>query len=296
VHAPEYDPPKDGLPRWSLPAVLPVVLALGFVAGMAIATYWPAPAPSSVQGKQLPPEDPQPQSQAAPRPDSSWQIATVPPLSPPRMEDRADAGPRTGTGPAPEETPPPKPVHFTGPAHDIREARLALLSDFGTYQTGAGTITLDYQQMRQAAMGRSLVGLISVADYARWEQALREDPAQLQAWLQKAAARVQEAAARDRFHLAWAVVDVVRYRPEGFTAGEITPLSNRTYLVIRPLASTVDHTKTEVALRPLSSLTAGAVTPAEATAPWAVYGPVIRFDSNDLYRPLKAAGAKPIQP
>lgn len=196
--------------------------------------------------------------------------------------------PGLGTGAA---TPPRTPID--GPPADATEAATVLAAEFGTYSKGNVILQVDYQQMRQSGQGVSVVGLIRAADYPDWASALKENPDQLAAWLQAAAARVQSAAVRERFFLSWAVVDVATQRPAGFGDHEITPLSDGTFLVVRPLAATVDYAKTEISLRPLASLTEAASGRRTAPdGPWATYGPVLHFDSTDIYRPLPL-GAKP---
>jgi hypothetical protein len=71
-------------------------------------------------------------------------------------------------------------------------------------------------------------------------------------------------------------------------------MDNDRYLVIRRLASTMDHTKTVISLRPLTSLQESAANKAiTSNDPWSTYGPVIHFDGTDVYRPSRLSGAKP---
>jgi len=288
-----------GLPRWVLWAASPAILALGFVLGIALATYLPAgspPPPDKVTAPTIHPGDVAATGTAQPGPDVSWQIVSPSPLP---LRNTTLPPVDAGDPKAPQIRPEPEvPLQaFKGAPADIREARLALLTDYARYSDGHSEFVVDYQQMRQAARGVSLVGLISISDYQVWMQALRENPDGLKRWLEGAARRTQSASARDPFHLSWAIVDVVRTKPEGFADYELIPLENRTYVVVRPLASTVDHTKAEVSLRPANSLeVAAAGQPVSATEPWAVYGPVLRFDETDLYRPLRASGQKPFKP
>lgn len=278
---------ESGWPIWPLFAAIPVVLALGFVAGMAIAAYRPGSAPAV----RTPAPD---QAAAAPNlslpGDSSWMIPT--PSNPANDVGSSSIGPARPPSLPQTTTATPVNVYFRGPAANIDDARLALLTDFGIYRLGNEAISIDYEKMRQESGSVSLVGLISVRDYDVWSRALASQPDSLKRWLERAAARVQSAAAKEGFHLAWAVVDVTRDKPAGFTDDEAQPLDNRAFLIIRPLASTVDHTKTDVSLRP-------AGTPAQAgpagASPWAVYGPVIRFDDTDLYRPARAMSSRPMQ-
>jgi hypothetical protein len=279
-----------GLPRWTLWAAIPVVLALGFVAGLAIASYAPGPAavasPPAAKPN-VPPVTVEPTTKSSD--DSGWQIVTIGPANGRNASGFAqqpdNASSDVGTQPAP---------HFTGKATNRLEARLALATDFPIFQAGNISFHAEYQLMR-AGDGTSLVGILAADEYPQWERAVREQPDALKSWLTRAAARVQDASAHDRFHVAWAVVDVLRERPTGFADAEVTVLENRTFLVIRPLAATLDHTKSDISLRPLASLLQSAANQqVVATEPWAAYGPVIRFDADDLYRPLRTNGQQPI--
>jgi hypothetical protein len=270
------------------------VLALGFVAGIVLANYRPGPTrpPAKVSNNQAPGSNQQNTAGSSdqPQPDSSWRIVTPNP---------ADAAATSPWPSSVDETPTvtvPKSV-FTGPATDIVEARKALASDFSELKVGSATIAFEYQQMGQAGgTGKSVVGMIPASSYETWSTALRTEPDVLKKWLEDAARRVQSAAARDRFHIAWAVVDDLRDLPTGFADYEITPLENRTFLVIRPLASTVDYTKTDISLRPLASLDAAVANqPLTAPGPWATYGPVLRFDATDMYRPLGVRDTRPVK-
>jgi hypothetical protein len=279
-----------GLPRWTLWAAIPVVLALGFVAGLAIANYAPSPAAEAAPPptKQIvPPVTVAPSAKSSD--DFGWQIVTVGPANsrntPGSTPQDSTASSDVGTQPSP---------HFTGKATNRLEARLALATDFPVFRAGNISFHVEYQLMRAGA-GTSLVGLLADDEYPQWERAVREQPDALKSWLTAAAGRVQDASARDRFHVAWAVVDVLRERPAAYADSEITVLENRTYLVIRPLAATLDHTKSEISLRPLASLLQSAANQQVTSSdPWAAYGPVIRFDADDLYRPLRTNGQQPI--
>jgi len=279
VHAqqPHYSPHRRGWPLWALAPAIPLAAALGVVAGIALATYTGAGRPpAAMEGPEQPPQT---NNQAWQMPGAA--LPETPVLPPVTMGD-------------PVTQPDlPEGVYFQGTPRDIREARLALLTDFRTYEGAAGTISLDYQQMRNGGYGLSVVGILTVEEYANWVQAQRADPEALEHWLNQAAARVQQAAVKDRFRLAWAVVDVLRQRPEGFTDAEVTPLDNGSYLVIRPLATTADYDRPEVLLRPLPDDPSGAVTTGDE--PWNVYGPVILFTSQDYYRPPGTLNAHPLQ-
>lgn len=273
---PHYSPQRRGWPLWALAPAIPLAAALGVVAGIALATYTGAGAPpATVQGTDQP-------SQSN---HQTWQIpgAVLPetPVLPPVTMGDAVTQPDL-----------PEGVYFQGVPRDIREARLALLTDYRTYEGPAGAINLDYQQMRNGGYGISVVGILTVEGYENWVQAQQTDPEALEHWLTQAAARVQQAALKDRFRVAWAVVDVLRQRPEGFTDDEVTQLDNGSYLVIRPLATTADYDKAEVLIRPLPDDSGEVATTGKE--PWSVYGPVILFTSQDYYRPAGTLNAHPL--
>ncbi|HEY3366623.1 MAG TPA: hypothetical protein VGK74_16330 [Symbiobacteriaceae bacterium] len=285
---------ESGWPLWPLFAAIPVVLALGFVAGMGVATYRPGVlTPGTLRTGPDQTTMAPPARTTLPPGDSSWIIPTG-------AGTNLASGASPVTAPNPIVPPPgpqavspdPQDVYFPGAATTLDEARMALRTDFGLYRAGGSVIFVDYQKMRQASGSPTLVGIISVRDYDTWTSALQTNPDKLKAWLQGAAARVQAAAVKGGFHLAWAVVDVVRDRPNGFDDREVIPLDNRAFLVIRPLAATVDHAKTEISLRTAVELTQGAA--GAVNSPWATYGPVVRFDSTDIYRPLRALDAQPL--
>jgi len=295
-----------GLPPWTLWAAIPVILALGFVTGMAIASYT-NPAGSATREAPVAEEQvsvPPVQNAApavtvpAPPPDPSWRIVT--------SNNAANSPSNVISIPGlPGETPledgnihsanPEPPPKFTGPAITIDDAKKALTSDFSSFAQGGAAFRVEYQKMTHTN-GVALVGLIRVADYPAWEKAVREAPGELTKWLEDAARRVQPASSREGFHIAWSVVDVVDGWPGGFAKNELTLMDNGTYLVVRRLASTVDHTKTEISLRPLASLQESAANKQVTSSdPWATYGPVIRFDSTDLYRPIRTLGHLPMK-
>lgn len=290
---PQYRP--RGVPRWICWAAVPVVLAMGFVTGMAIATYSTgdtllAEAEPTITAPTIGSANPAPQP-TAPQTDTSWRIVTT-------TGDTAAAPSSTGEHPLETNSRPTAPItapaKFTGPATNKDDAKKALASDFGVYSHEGAVFRVEYQIMTHTNRGPSLVGIISVDDYPYWEKAVSESPVALTAWLQKAAERVLDASRRDGFHIAWAVIGTPDQRPAGFADNEITPMDNGTYLVIRRLASTLDHTKTVISLRPLSSLQQSAANKAVTSSePWATYGPIIHFDGTDVYRPSRLAGAKP---
>lgn len=287
-----------GLPPWTLWAAIPVILALGFVTGMAIASYsGPAPtAPEDPTGgtvhaptvQNAAPEMPAP----APQADTSWRIVTsnaagnALPIQGLQGETPLEGGNVHNAAPEP----PPK---FTGPVSTIDDAKRALASDFSVFGEGGATFRVEYQKMTNVS-SISVVGIVRAADYPGWEKALRQEPDVLKRWLEDAARRVQAASSREGFHVAWSVVDVLDDRPEAYAQNEVTQMDNGTYLVVRRLASTIDHTKTEISLRPLPSLQdSTANRQVTSTEPWATYGPVIRFNSDDLYRPIRTLGHLP---
>lgn len=292
VHPP-YRP--RGIPRWMLWAAVPVVLAMGFVTGMAIATYSSgdtllAEAPPAITAPTVGTTAPPPQT-AAPETDTSWRIVTT--------TGKTTAAPAiTGEHPLETNSRPTEPItapaRFTGPATKLADAKKALASDFGVFSHEGAVFRVEYQIMTHTNRGSSLAGIISIDDYPYWEKAAKDSPVALTAWLQKAADRVLDASRRDGFHIAWAVIATPHQRPAGFADSEITPMDNGTFLVIRHLASTLDHTKTVISLRTPSSLQQSAANKAVISSePWATYGPVIHFDGTDVYRPAGLAGAKP---
>jgi hypothetical protein len=268
--------PKYLWPRWLLWALSPLLLSLGFLSGVLLAMYLTGQPPANPQPSSSVPQPPAPTTGIKPG-ETPWRIPTEQPAEEPIIVP-----------------PDPNAFYHEGPINSIRKARGVLASEFGYYALGDTRIQIEYQQMRHGGAGRSVVGMIAAADYPYWRLALQEEPEELENWLLRAASRVLPATQEDPFHLSWSVLDVLRERPEGFTESEVIPMENRTYLVIRPLASTVDHTKPAVSLRGLESLRA--LGPHDAIgSPWAVYGPVLRFDATDLYRPPRLGGSRPIK-
>lgn len=284
-----------GVARWMLWSAVPVVLAMGFVTGMAIATYTTdgtlqAEPEPTITAPTVGATNPAPQP-STPKTDTSFLIPTTPGDSAPVPGLSGEHPLETNSRPTAPISPPPK---FTGPATNLADAKKALASDFGVFSHQGTVFRVEYQIMTHINRGRSLVGIIDISDYSHWEKAVSESPVALTAWLQKAAERVVDASKRDGFHIAWAVIGTPDQRPAGFADNEITPMDNGIYLVIRRLASTLDHTKTVISLRPLTSLQDSAANKAvTSNDPWATYGPVIHFDGTDVYRPSRLAGAKP---
>lgn len=285
-------------PAWVLGALAPLAAVLGVVTGMALAVY--SEPIRSVQ--------PIPQASPAATPSAE----TQPPAAPTQGVDRA-ATPVTdpaGTIVAANQAPRPSRLPDTGggsqiiptpgivqpqpvavaprPITKVGEARAVLNTEFSSYAAGAVILRgIEYQQMRNGGYTTSLVGILPVGGYQPWKTALEENPDRLQAWLESAAERVRPAVERDRFFLSWAVVEVVPSRPAGFADHEVIAQTDGTFLVIRPLASTTGLNDLKVTLRPHSNLmavTTGQVT--HSAGPWVTYGPVIRYDTADLYRPV----------
>lgn len=288
---------ERGWPHWALWAAIPIMLSLGFVFGLGLATYTGKP-PASQQAAAPAPGDQDPPTAVSPnqptRPgtgaDQSWQVPGSGLLanrqSPNLLEPPPLHTPESSTTPPSNS---PSSVYGLPAPTSLREARTVLAREFFRYETGNRSVRFDYQEMRHTGSGTSLVGQVSVADYAAWEAAVRTNPQALERWLEAALKKAQPAVQRDRFHLAWAVVGVVPTRPAGFADHEVTPLADGTFLVTRPLAASVDYNSSMVSLRSLDSLRLSvAGLPVTSGSPWATYSPLIRFDSTDIYRPTSA--------
>lgn len=289
----EPDSPSAGLPLWALWAVAPVVVALGIIGGMAAATYF-APAAGTAPVQTQPstaaqaPATAAPSSVTQPAPTGNTKPNTASVFTPPSTEVTGGMEvppvPRSGVIPTSGNTPTGVPRAVAG----LSDAKAELDQYFGYYTDGGATISnVDYQLLTNTGYSTSLVGMISVSDYAGWAAALQNNPQHLKAWLETAAARIRPALESERVFLAWAVLEVRRDRPAGFTDGEVKLLKDGTYLVTRPLASTADPGQSTVALRPAASFAAGA---AGTAGPWMTYGPQVRFDSTDKYRPVGSDG------
>lgn len=160
----------------------------------------------------------------------------------------------------------------------LTEARTALQSD----RTGVALIPgLEYQEMRNADGSVSLVGMLSVEQYMSWEALLRRDPDGLKRWLQSAAELVLSPNQTDRFALSWALVETRVSVPHWALPSEVTALADGRFLVVRYLAGTTGLGEPTVAVREADSLG----SPADPGAAWSRFGPQIRFDSTDIYRP-----------
>jgi hypothetical protein len=161
-------------------------------------------------------------------------------------------------------------VNSGAPVATLVEAQAALAGEFPRY----GTIAVTYQVLKDGQQSTTLVGVIHAADADAWNRALEQEQPKLQAWLESVAKRVAPAALKERFHLAWAVIDVVPQQPPGFGDSEVTLQPDSTYRVNRPLAATPDHAQTTVAMRDLNDIRRGAAGgPVLQRSPWFIYGP-----------------------
>ncbi|HLO04231.1 MAG TPA: hypothetical protein VK191_14055 [Symbiobacteriaceae bacterium] len=292
-------PTRRGLPFWVLPAILPLALSLGFVAGMGLAHYrlLGRPAPSQQTPVQAGAPTPKGNSAAtSPQPTLPLETATlspahVEPSEPtPAVVTDPPTKPTTSNGPVAGHPNPDQIYTVTNPGRPtittIGDARTALQSDW----TGIALISgLEYQQMRNADNSVSLVGMLSVEQYMSWEATLRRDPAALQHWLQAAATLVLNPMQTDRFALSWALVETRASVPSWALPSEVTPLADGRFLVVRYLAGTTGLGQPTVEVRAAASLG----SPADPSASWSRFGPQIRFDGTDIYRPSGVAPKSP---
>lgn len=288
-HIRDYDALEPrGLPRWAVWAFAPVALALGIIAGVAASAYGPWPAPAREPAIQAPSaEEPpataeSPAAPPAPVVDQPEPTETEPPaalaaeaapLLPPAVDD-------FNSVPA---TPPVGPS--VGEARTLVDARTALSTEFHTFTAGGREwFHVDYQMARDVNYDTMLVGIVKLAEYNNWLTAARDYRDELTRWLTAAARRVRDAAVNEGFNLSWALFEVVPDQPYGFLASEVTPLPRgQGYLVTRLLAAVTDFAGPTVTIATVPGT--GPVTDPD---PAAVYGPVLRFDSTDLYRPPTA--------
>ena len=291
AHYPEQ-PARRSLPRWAVWAFAPVALALGLVVGVAASAYGPWGAPAESALVEAPPE----------------QVTQAPAEDPaaPSQTPATDAADPAGTDPAPAtavETaallPPPvddatyttPPVAAAGPAvaevRTLVDARTVLSSEFDAFTAGGRQwFRVDYQMARDANYDTMLVGIIKIAEYNNWLTAVRDYRDELTRWLTAAARRVRDAAVTEGFNLGWTLLEVVPDRPFGFLASEVTPLPRgEGYLVTRPLAAVSDFSGPTVTIAAFVGTGTG---PTTTPSPSNVYGPVLRFDPTDLYRPPTA--------
>lgn len=301
----DLDTPRGGLPRWALFAAIPLVLALGFVSGIALSTYWPGiPVPAQTSGPgavapnhgqitspSVPPRVPTAQD------DSALGVDDLRESPDARRTGSSTALPQAVDEPLPYLTRTPGTITQPGPVtsnngpdsiyhraeiRSIVDARAALTTEFGAFRPG-GTkaFSVDYQLARDVNYNTVLIGIVKIADYGEWVRAVRDRRAELQVWLKAAAERVKPAATNEKFTLTWTIYEKVSDPPYGFSAKEVTrdPRGDG-FVVTRPLAAVTDVARSVVAIASVDT-----TRPATSDAPWATYGPVIRFDPTDLYRP-----------
>lgn len=288
AHYPEKPGPRS-LPRWAVWAFAPLALALGIIAGVAASAYGPPAAPAEPVSVQAPPEEEPPapaDDPAAPgqmpgtggSEPADADAAPLPPvetaaLLPPPVDDSTYAARiPAAVGPALAEV------------RTLIDARTVLAGEFAAFTAGGRQwFQVDYQITRDINYDTMLVGIVKIAEYNNWVTAVRDYRDELTRWLTAAARRVRDAAVNEGFNLSWALFEAVPDRPFGFLASEVTPLPRgEGYLVTRPLAAVTDFTGPTVALAAVITPDAGPVT---TPGPSTVYGPVLRFDSTDLYRP-----------
>lgn len=289
AHRPEPPAPRS-LPRWAVWAFAPAALALGLVVGVAASAYGPWAAPAEEIVVPAPPEQEPSAPADAPSPPSPWQgpgpgdpsdpdastAAETAVLLPPPVDDA------TYTVPAPSAAGP-----AVAEVRTLVEARTVLASEFSTFTAGGREwFHVDYQLARDINYDTMLVGIIKIAEYNNWLTAAQDYEDELTRWLTAAARRVRDAAASEGFKLSWALFEVVPDRPFGFLASEVTPLPRgEGYLVTRPLAAVSDFAGPSVTIAAFVGTGTGPVT---NPSPAMVYGPVLRFDPTDLYRPPMA--------
>lgn len=290
-----------GLPFWVLPALLPLALSLGFVSGMGLAHYRslppqsPAPAAPVQAGEPAPSTGPTSWELVTPLETAMLNPAHLHPSEPttgaPKTEepvvDLVPLTPATSSGPTVSPLDPGQVYTVVRPslprAASIGAARLALQSDPAHIALIPG---LEYQQMRNADGSISLVGMLTVEQYLTWEATLRRDPAALKRWLQSAAEIALSPAQADRFALSWALVETRPSPPSWALPSEVTALADGQFLVVRYLASATGPDLLSVTVREADSLG----SPANPEATWSRFGPQIRFDGTDIYRPTGTDG------
>lgn len=291
---------RKGIPRWALLAATPLILALGFISGIALSAYRPVPvAPATSVGQppaatpdQPPPTAP-PGESAAPA-DQSARLG-LPALADARPTAIGSPLPHAVDEPAPFITRTPglnvtqttpsgsttRPASVYGAAvRTVVDARAVLTAEFGAFRVNDRQLfAIDYQVARDANYGTVLIGIVKIAEYGSWQQAVLEYPAQLETWMKAAALRVKSAELGDNFTLTWTIFEKVSEPPYGFAAKEVTRDPKGGYVVTRLLAAVTDPANATV------TIAASELRPTVNGAPWSAYGPVIRFDSTDLYRP-----------
>lgn len=312
----EERPERKGLPGWTLFAAIPLVLALGFISGIALSIYRPLPTQTSgpvqatpapaeqfgsatQQGPSLPPTDqggaPPAASDARSSPDGQRTGGTA---HLPRAIDDMPPSPSRTPGPStPRDGPTgsntqPASAHERAEVRTLVEARAVLTAEFDAFRVdGQKLFSVDYQRARDIDYNVVLIGIVKISEYSEWIRAVNERPAQLEAWLKAAAERIQPAALKDKFTLTWTIYETVSDPPYGFASKEVTPdPRGGGYVVTRPLAAVTDVAKSTIAI---ASTGTSPSRPASSSNPWAAYGPVIRFDPTDLYRPVPSTTTRP---
>lgn len=283
------------LPRWILPASLPLVIALGFVGGVLVSAYGPeiqppSPPPASSQTPgdtepDVPPSDSEPEPDTTtvlPGPPEYLVVSPLPGVLPRDFDEPLglpEQGGAVGSEqPGPDAEPAPLEVRT------LVDARKALLAEFSRYTSGGRELFgLDYQVARDANYRTILIGIVKIAQYDGWLKAVEEEPEKLLSWLRAAAERIKAAAEAENFRLVWTIFETVSDPPYGFLSKEVTPVpQGRGYVVTRPLAAVTDVSRSVVSLLPVDT---SSTLPSTGGSPWSAYGPVIRFDPTDLYRP-----------
>lgn len=285
------DPPaRRRVPRWVLLATSPAALALGLIVGVAASAYGPAPEPVpgqfQVEQQEPEPQEPgqngdsvgptQPSESDEPRPGTANQpaapVAEAVTLLPPPPDDTSHS---TATKPA-------SGALSVAEVRSVMDARTVLAAEFATFSAGGKELFhVDYQLARDVNYNTLLVGIVPLAEYDNWIQAVRDYASELNRWLLAAARRVRSAAESEGFVLSWALFEVVPGEPYGFMEDEVTPMPRgEGYLVTRPLATVTDFTGPTVVVASLPGS-----SPATRPIPGNPYVPVLRFDPTDLYRP-----------
>lgn len=313
VSCDETTPARRGLPPWMLFAAVPLVLALGFISGIALSIYRPVqPVPTQTAGPGQTPTLPQVQPGTAPSASPGDQGGSPPTTG--GLQGSTDGRQSSGTTTLPhavDETPlpariPGQNVPLENPAgsnnqpgntygrQEVRslvDARAVLTTEFGAFRVdGQRLFTVDYQRARDIDYNVVLIGIVKISDYSNWVRATREYPHQLESWLRAAAERIRPAAMNEKFTLTWTIYETVSDPPYGFASKEVTPdPRGGGYVVTRPLAVVTNVAQTTI---DIASGDSPASRAASTATPWTAYGPVIRFDPTDLYRPVKNT-AKP---
>lgn len=282
----EADRSRKGfsLPRWILAGAIPLALALGFLSGVAIGYFGtpPSPSPAAEPGADATkPDDPASAGPSGTKTPTNKPEAWSGLLLPPVADEPVTAlvGGRWFVQPPEIKT-----------ASTFAEAQSLLADQFSEFRSGGLVrFRVEYREAHDANRNRVLVGVVKVTEYPAWLQAMQDNRSEVVKWLETAAERVKPAAKKERFNLVWAVWEKVDQSPYGFSSLEVTPLHGQ-YLVNRPLAAVTDFERIIVSMAPGM----GPVT--NADSPWAVYGPVLKFDPDDLYRPPGTSRTRGLHP